>query len=584
MALRERETTDAEATVPATRRVAPSSPEWWAGQGRLLHWATLVVAFFFLLRVDRHQWFDVDEWAMLVHRQVVGDATHLGLWSPHNEHWSTVITLLYRSLFTVFGVRTYLPYLVMLVLAHLALVHLLWRLCLRVGVQPLLATLAVAPFAVLGSGWENLTLPFQTSLILSLVCGVGALLVVPSSGPFRRDDAWGAALLVLGLMSSGVGVTMVVVVTLVALLQRGAKVALLTALGPGFVYLVWYALQGRKAVGTAGTEPFTSAIHDVPAYIWHGLREAADGVTGLDEAGAVVLGLLVVWALRSQATRGARAVPALAAALGSMVFLGLTAIRRSGLGIDLAASPRYIYVVAALLLPLAALAVQHLLARVGDARVALVVMAVATAWLVLVQSSTLIQNADGNGLRKQEQKHRVMAAAELLEDGEEYVSAVPVPVYMPDLDVTTLRRLARDGDLPGNVRVTPEDRLTARAYLQLAVGDDTSPAGLAAQLLDTTEVASSPGRAPGCLLLDPLGASPALRLRIQRGDAVLVRSGLGTPFNVVVENPVTGATSRARPVGVVTPAFVRITSVVPAALVVRLALSPAVTSEVCGLG
>ena len=54
------------------------------------------------------QWFIADEWAFLADR----DGGDLGdLLRPQNEHWSTIPILVYRGLWHVVGLRSYVPYL-----------------------------------------------------------------------------------------------------------------------------------------------------------------------------------------------------------------------------------------------------------------------------------------------------------------------------------------------------------------------------------------------------------------------------------------------------------------------------------------
>src|SRR5215207_9569405 len=101
----------------------------------LVHVATLVVGFAVLVVLGRGQWFVNDDW------------TILALTDPmrsHGGHWNTAATLLFGALFKVFGLTTYLPYLIPAIIAHLATVHVAWRLVLRVGVSPWLATFGAA--------------------------------------------------------------------------------------------------------------------------------------------------------------------------------------------------------------------------------------------------------------------------------------------------------------------------------------------------------------------------------------------------------------------------------------------------------
>ena len=100
------------------------------------------------------------------------------------------------------------------------------------------------------------------------------------------------------------------------------------------------------------------------------------------------------------------------------------------------------------------------------------IIAVVTVLLLVVQVSELNRNADQWAAIEQEQKHRIVAAAQLIREGEQFLSALPAPEYVPDLTVDALARLDREGQLPGNVRVTEADRLSALAYLQVTLTDE----------------------------------------------------------------------------------------------------------------
>ena len=230
----------------------------------------------------------------------------LGLFEPHNEHWSTAPILVYRALYSLFGVRTYTPYLVVLLLLQVLVAHLLWRVMMRSGVQPLIATAGAAVFMVLGAGWENLVNAFQLSFLGSMALGLGALLVMPERGRFERRDVYGWILNVLALTFSGVGITMVLVAGGAAFVRRGWRVALMVMSVPGVIYLLWYAKWGRHA-DSVDQEPLRTALQQAPAFVWHGLVEAVDATTGLAGIGPVLLVLLAIWlvkVVRPDASRG----------------------------------------------------------------------------------------------------------------------------------------------------------------------------------------------------------------------------------------------------------------------------------------
>jgi hypothetical protein len=563
---------DSNRFLPARFRARDAA--WWATRA---HWLSLALAFVFIVWVDRHKWFDVDEWNFLVDRGFSPRGDDVGIFAPHNEHWSTIPVLGYRFLFSIFGVRTYFPYLVVVIVFHLLVAHLLWRLLRRIGVDLWLATVAIGLFAVLGIGWENLEFAFQWSLIGPLATGLAALLVMPTEGPLGRRDVLVVALLTAGLMFSGLGLTMVVIAALVVLLRRGLVTAIATAALPVVVYLVWFAAYGRDAAKGPLQKPFTTALQDVPAFVWRGLTGAVDGATGLEGLGAVVIALLVLWLLMRRASPVDEPWPlVLASAAGAVVFLALTTIRRSGLGIDYSASPRYAYVVVALLLPAVVLALDAPLRRSGLRWVALVVGGGA---LLLVQLSVLTSHANKWGPIEQEQKQRIVASAQLAREGAHIIFGAPVPTFIPNLTIDEIENLDRDGQLPGNVRVAPRVRLTARVFLQSSLGttavvtpSDQPP------VTDTTGTVQSPLDDPTCAEFTGGGRGTVV---VQlSGDAALpIRSSRGGPFEVAFRSG--GVTGKPREYDLPTSKR-QVLSLSARGVDAELRLPPG-TTKICGL-
>jgi hypothetical protein len=510
----------------------------------ILHGLSLAVALPLLLWIDRHQWFSGDEWDFLVRRGVIGHR-ELGLLEPHNEHWSTFPVLVYRALFSLFGVRTYMPYLLVLIVMHLLAAHLLWRLMMRYGVDWLVATGAAAVFMVLGAGWEDLINAFQITFIVPIVLGLLALLIASDHGPFQRRDAWASLVLVLALPFSGVSLTMAIVVALATLLRRGWRPAALIVAAPAAVYLLWYAGWGRHAT-TVQQEPLSVSLQKAPEFVWRGLVGAVDAVTGLAGVGPVVLVLLTIWVVWANRTPREPWPPVLALFVGAPIFLFLIDIRRSGLGIDAAAAPRYSYAVLALLAPAAALAATALLAR-RPLRVWLILGA--TAVLCGVGVSALNTQAQNYAPIKRENEHRIIAAADLVRSDATLLTDQPAPEFSPELSVERLRALARDGDLPGNVQVDEIDRLTAAAFLQVAVGAE-APAGATGEgTIEGTDGARvSAGSSGSCVAVTPRSDDPAVLVSFSEPGTVRVtpsRSGSITT-QLQPPDPQSSLRSRAR--------------------------------------
>src|SRR4051794_4288872 len=149
------------------------------------HVATLALAAPVLFWVNRDQWFSGDEWGVITSRGLGANPQTLSIFAPHFEHWTTVPILVFRALYSMVAMRSYWPYVAVLVVVQLLVAHLLWRLLLRVGVQPAFATAVAAIFVVMAVGWENVSTAWQITIITPIALGFGALLVLPEDDPER---------------------------------------------------------------------------------------------------------------------------------------------------------------------------------------------------------------------------------------------------------------------------------------------------------------------------------------------------------------------------------------------------------------
>lgn len=438
------------------------------------HLLSLPISFAILLYIDRGLWFFYDEWDFLAGQGTGGRP--LDLFVPHNEHWSTIPILIYRGLYAAVGIHTYIPYLVVMLLAHVILAHLLFRVMVRTHIDPWIATALATVFLFLGAGAENLTWAFQMAWILSLALEVAGLLIVDRDEVGIRRDLAYWALAVLALMCSGVGVPLVAVAGLVALIRRGWRPALRVVSVPAVVFVCWFALVGH--VGYATTHPTKSELLQVPQYVWTGLTSAVSNTLGWQGAGAiVVLALAVFLAVQGPEWWRRRAVP-LSMAVGALLFFAITGIGRIAIGVNKSTSGRYAYVGIALLLPAAAWGIDSLARRVrGGAALTVALAAVVT----LNGFGVLVAYADGSVSLRDTDRYQLLAAAHLIVDGAPLLAnstTQPDPAIAPQLTLGELRSMILDGAVPLDTPVPPGAMLRASLQLQLAVG--TSVPGAAA--------------------------------------------------------------------------------------------------------
>jgi hypothetical protein len=408
-----------------------------------------------------------------------------------------------------------------LIAVILAVVHMLWRVLLRVGVHPAYATAVALIFAVLAVGWENRSTPFQIAIIGPVALGFGALLLMPERGSFDRRDVAIWVLLVLGLMCSGVGVTMTIVVGLAALLRRGWRVAAEVVSVPAVVYAIWFVTEGTQ--GPRNTVALSTALRDLPGFIWDGLTAALSGLTRIPGSGPVVLVLLVAWLVWRARPRTEPWPLVLALALGAVASMSLTGLRRAGVNAD---ASRYVDIVVVLLLPALALATQDVvrltMRRFGNA--VLVVGAALVGVLLVAQVAGLDHYVETEPFLG-EMRPRVLATARLLRDHELMISDNIYGIfYLGEPSTATIARLDRHGELP-SLDVTPADILTVREFLQVAVnGRPLFEDGLA-RLVGSRHATTAPTGVRGCAQVVPNGARPSVTLDLPSPTSFRITPG-----------------------------------------------------------
>ena len=320
--------------------------------------AVEVVALVRVLALSPNKWFAYDEWEFLSGR--TGGNLH-SLLRPTIGHWMTLNILVFRGLYQVFGLRTYLPYMLVLVVLHLIAAALLFVIIRRVGVYPWIATVAASFFALFGSGWQDIIWAFQIGFVGALVLGLTQLLLSDHDGRIDRRDWLGLLAGAAALMFSGVGVIMVLVVGLAALVRRGWRAALFHTVPLAALYAAWWFGYARSYSPALGSSTDAASL---VRWSWIGIRssfEAMGQLTGVGIVLAVVLvvGLVLAWGFGDRAGLRSRAAMPAALLVGAVVFLVAAGWQRQTFDefkLSHAGDSQYLYIFAALALPALAVA------------------------------------------------------------------------------------------------------------------------------------------------------------------------------------------------------------------------------------
>ncbi len=312
-----------------------------------------------LFHIGSYHWFFGDEWSFLGDRD--GGSLH-DLFASHGEHWTTVPVVVYRVLFRLFHLDSYRPYQVVVVIAHATTALLLRAIARRGGARPWTATIVVAVFVLYGPGEQNIVWAFQMTFVGAILLGLVHLLLADHDGPFGRRDLAGVGAGLLGLMCSGVALVMVAVVGLAVFARRGWRMAAYHTAPLAAAYCIWYAATAPGGIENSyGRGP---TARELARFTWSGVSGLFESLGGIDALGVAVAVIMAggIWvALRARRPAERRQLVApLALVAGVPLYLIGTGWTRWFLTPDAGAQSRYLYTMAAFVLPALAIAVDAL--------------------------------------------------------------------------------------------------------------------------------------------------------------------------------------------------------------------------------
>jgi hypothetical protein len=306
---------------------------------RLGFWTLSALGFGVLMVLGSAATFRLDDWDFVVNRSL-GDPTSWMI--PFNEQWLAVPVVIFRVLFEAVGMHSYLPYLAVLLIAHLATAFAVFRIISRLsGEFPALLAGTVVIF--LGVSGENLHHAFQISTVLATACGVLAI----DALALRNRPAVAAGLLLVAVASHAIGAVFLGVSVVVAIASE--RRALPWLILPLAALAAWFVAFDLPHIA-ARTGAYSSGLAALPTFVPVGITTAFGAIFGLGGlAGAVVLALLAC-AAAGVARRPENAVIFAAAVAGLVLEYVLITLSRASFGIGSVAWPRYLYAAVPLVL------------------------------------------------------------------------------------------------------------------------------------------------------------------------------------------------------------------------------------------
>lgn len=445
---------------------------------RLAAVVVAVVAFFFILWVGRDQYFIFDEWAYWTTRKQLWDGGSYASYfmEPHVGHWHGLTMAVWRPIEWVFGLRTYLPYLVPTILVHCLAGILLFELLVHARVRFAVALATATLFLFMGNAAGNVAFAWQIAFTAPI-----ALTFLTLWALQRFSDGgsawWGAVVAggpLIAITASGVGLTAAIVAALAAALRRRFLLAAAVVLTSGGAYLIW---RQTFPSGSLGVD--LSHAGSYLRYVAEGFEQTAADMfqTGIPALAWVLLAVAVIGTAVAAVDRDPYWSVYFACLVGAVFFYATLATQRAGVaqgdpGAFAATSSRYVYISSALLLPSLAYLADRLLSL---RRWIAPVLAACLVWALVGNARFLVGWNDLHATLGQEVRASVAAAAAM---GPHLDAAAPDLLAFGaasiPLDVETVQEFARNGMLPCDTSYEEAVELAAALQIPTPSPEDLS--------------------------------------------------------------------------------------------------------------
>jgi hypothetical protein len=315
---------------------------------RRVGWAVWPVGLALLVWVGRDQWFLRDDWAFLFSRSRLRETAGLDsmLLYPQDGHWMTWPIVVFHATRGVFGLGSYIPYLAVLWLTHVAVVALVRAWLVRLGVSAWTTTLLSAVLLLFGAGWENLLFAVQIVYNFSLIAFLAQTLLVDHDGPVDRRDWAGAGASLIGVSSSGFGPFFGFGVAMLLVLRRRWTAAAIAVIPQAVAWGWWWLTWGADPAGDAGN----AGMGFVKDFVQFGVWSTLSSLVGTGILGYSALALcvaIVAW----PGIGAARRAPLISFMATAFVMFAGIGLRREVFGTSAAGWPRYQYMAAMLFAP-----------------------------------------------------------------------------------------------------------------------------------------------------------------------------------------------------------------------------------------
>jgi len=297
----------------------------------------------YIFFIGRNQWFFYDDFDFVSNNRISGSFIS-ALLMPHNEHTALVPFVLFRLIYMLFGLSSYMPYFAINIIVLTITFYVLYLFARSLKISSRIAFFGIVFLSFTPAYYENIFWAFQVGLSLSACFGFISLGLISASNRFNKYNkilVFGA--LMISVFSSSLGLIFILMSIILILLNRSWKSYIASVVLPLTIWILWTVNFSSTQGLSLSKLIFT--LKNYTQFMSVGVNEALTSIFPIANFGVLVVGVFIYLAFRLTEVQDQKILVAHILGLFFMWFLltyGRTSVNGE-VNLNLATASRYTF-------------------------------------------------------------------------------------------------------------------------------------------------------------------------------------------------------------------------------------------------
>lgn len=401
-----------------------------------------IISFLLSLWINRHTWFIGDDFAILTTRYF---AAADGNWTqalllPHNDHLVALPVFVFIGLGHLVGLDNHLVYMLPAIFMHIAILFAIAIILKERCSSTLTALSAVCCVAFMSAGYEVLMMATNMAHVAPIFLGLYQLILVDHDGNISKRDIVASMLGVIAVLCAGTSIPLIATIALFLILQRRFKRAMLIAVPPATLWLIWFVQYGTLNHGVKGDTQYAtfSKMGQIAQYVINGIRGSLEAITHIGGASTFII-ILCFLGLYKKSIKSQPILMPFCMTVGAVLFYCITGFSRVTFGEP--TSSRYVYLGTIFIIPLVFIGIESLLEHLNARHIFTIA---ATVWIGAMGIIGFLAATETSPYTHPARREAIESVRDLVASGPTTLTGAPSPIFDPDLTVDWIKRLVNN--------------------------------------------------------------------------------------------------------------------------------------------